>query len=627
MLKTTCLSLSLLGYSLLMGLAGSDSLKTYTLPTVRVIVDKPTEAIGAIKQIYPQDNSGAQSLREVFLNSVGISASTGSKDESNLRIRGFRKSSVKILIDGRAISNGYFGNVDISKLSVMGIKEIHMIKGPASPLYGSGGMGGVVNIITLEPTSKNKLSLNAGVKRNNTGELQLRTSNSFSTWDYSLGLGALSSDGFVLSKAFTPTYFENGGVRNNSAKAQYNILGSTSFDVFNFHRIGIDFSYSGMRRKYIPSSIYERKYRMYKDWARYNSGIWGKFHLSDEAELTTQLSYDGGGDRYLEYNDADHQFASVNSRMDNETYSFAPRLRLQPKHGRTFDLGMKMEAQINTRQDTGNYKEGAVNRLYNGNAFSQFEAYIPGNLLLTAGMGISASVLDDVDMAKLSIEPALGISHTASSGAKSSIAIGRSTANPTLRQLFSSDKGNPNLKPEHSTKLEISHSHPLLIKDITLSGTVFYNDMRDLIDLQGNKYANIYKVASFGAELDVAVSLLKWWNSELEYCYLNYAKNGSYQITETPKHALEIANRISLPHRCRLRIVSSFRSSRQSQDDLGTYHTLAEYWTHDINLDIPIHRMEISLGIDNTLDTDYQGEYGFPEEGRNFHVGMLLNLF
>jgi len=625
--KTICLALSLFGCSILMGSTSPDSVKTYTLPTVRVIVEKPTEAIGALKQIYPQDNSGAHSLREVFLNNVGISASTGTKDESNLRIRGFRKSAVKIMINGRPINNGYFGNVDISKLSVMGIKEIHMIKGPASPLYGSGGMGGVVNIITTEPSNKNRLTINTGVKRNNTGELQLRTTNSFPTWDYSLGLGALSSDGFMLSKTFQPTHFENGGVRNSSAKAQYNLLGSTSGELFNFHRMGIDFSYSGMQRKDIPSSIYERKYRMYKDWARYNSGVWGKFRLSDIADLTTLLSYDGGGDRYLEYNDAEHQFVNVDSRMDNQTLSFAPRLRLQPKHGRTIDLGLRMEAQTNTRQDTGAYKNGAVNRLYIGNAYSQFETSIPGNLLLTAGLGISTSMLDVIKMSKLNLEPAVGISHTATTGAKSSVAIGRSTANPTMRQLFASDKGNPNLKPEHSTKLELSHSHPFLLDNLTLSGTLFYNDCYDLIDLQGNKFANIYHIASYGTELEVAISQLKWWNTELAYNYLNYARDGSYQLTETPKHALEIVNRIRLPRDFRLLLISSYRGNRQSQDDLGTYHNLAAYWKHNIRLDIPIRRLEITLGVDNVLDADYQGEYGFPEEGRNFYAGVQLNLF
>lgn len=627
MTKTISLTLLLLGYSLLVGFTGSDSLKTYVLPAVRVIVDKPTEAIGALKQIYPQDSSGAHNLREVFLNSVGVSASTGSKDESNLRIRGFGKSSIKVMIDGRPVNNGYFGNVDISKLSVIGIKEIHVIKGPASPLYGSGGMGGVVNVITLEPTNKNKLTINTGIKRNNTGELQLRTSNSFPTWDYSLGLGAFSSDGFVLSKAFKPTYFENGGVRNNSAKTQYNLLGSSSFEVLNFHRMGIDFSYSGMKRKDIPSSIYERKYRMYKDWARYNSGVWGKFRLSDTTDLNTLLSYDGGGDRYLEYNDASFQSTSVDSRMDNESISFSPRLRIQPLHGRIYDFGVRVEKQSCTRQDTWAYKDGAVNRLYIANAFSQFEASIPGNLLLTAGFGFSTSIRDDINTGGLSIEPALGISHTAKSGMKSSVAMGRSTANPTLRQLFSSDKGNPYLKPEHSLKLEINHTHPFLMDNLTLSGTLFYNNTRDLIDLQGNKYANIYQVTSYGAELEIAVNMLKGWNAELEYCYLNYAKNGSYQLTESPKHALEMVSKISLPQDSQLQCVSSYRGNRQSQDDLGAYHTLAAYWKHNIRLIIPIRRMEISLGIDNLLDTDYQGEYGFPEEGRNFHLGMLLNLF
>jgi outer membrane cobalamin receptor len=32
------------------------------------------------------------------------------------------------------------------------------------------------------------------------------------------------------------------------------------------------------------------------------------------------------------------------------------------------------------------------------------------------------------------------------------------------------------------------------------------------------------------------------------------------------------------------------------------------------------------LGIDNILDENYQGEYGFPEPGRNFYLGLKLSL-
>ncbi|MDD4310013.1 MAG: TonB-dependent receptor plug domain-containing protein, partial [Candidatus Cloacimonetes bacterium] len=176
---------------------GRDSLKTYYLPTVKVIVSKPSEAIGALHLIDASDKQSSLNLREMLSQSLGVSASTGSKDESNLRLRGFRKNEVKIMIDGRPLNSGYFGNVDLSKLSLLNIAEIQIIKGPTSPLYGSNSMGGILNLITKEPSRNTWLQLGGVIKRNNTQELRIGSAHSFDTYSYQLGLSREHTDGFV----------------------------------------------------------------------------------------------------------------------------------------------------------------------------------------------------------------------------------------------------------------------------------------------------------------------------------------------------------------------------------------------------------------------------------------------
>ena len=247
------------------GTAKQDSLKTYTLPTVYVIVEKPSEAIGSLHIIEGEDVKNAFSLREAMQNSVGISATIGTKDESNLRLRGFRKNEIKVMVDGKPLNNGYFGNVDISKLSLLDIEEIQILKGPASPLYGTNNMGGVVNIITKAPPNNYWLELNTLFKRNNTNEITLSSAHSFDTWNYRIGVSQEKTDGFVLSEKFIPTPYEDGGVRNNSDKCLYNISGSLEKEFLNFHNLGVDFGYNKMDKKNIPSSIYEQRYRQYQD--------------------------------------------------------------------------------------------------------------------------------------------------------------------------------------------------------------------------------------------------------------------------------------------------------------------------------------------------------------------------
>jgi outer membrane cobalamin receptor len=594
-----------------------DSLKTFHLPTIRVIVGKPSEAIGSLQQINLQDSKDALSLREALSNVVGISASVGTKDESSLKLRGFRKNELKIMINGRPINNGYFGNVDISKLSTLDIQEIQVVKGPASPLFGSGSMGGVINLITSEPSSHGWLSLSSTIKRNNTHDIQISSSHGFSAWSYRVGFAGLHSDGFVLSRRFHPTFSENGGVRNLSAKEQYNFSSSINADVFTFHKLGFDISYSGMDHKDIPSSIYERKYRLYKDWKRYNAGLTGEFRLSDSTVLTSLISYDGAGDRYLEYNDAQLQYVNVDSRMHNISWGMAPRIRYQANGGDIWDFGYRYELQSNRRKDNGAYPVWTSNKVQYHSVFCQYERTFNNSIRFTTGLGISSSLL---------AEPALGIAYTSPSGGTSSLAVGINTSPPTMRQLFSYDKGNPDLKPQSSLKLELSHLQPLLLDTVTISGSVFYNDCRNLIDLQGSKYNNIYQFISEGAELGIILSPLSWYELRADYSFLEYKKNSDYRLTETPKHSAEFSHRLKFPAKSVLTLSSSYRGSRFSLDGLGVYHNLEAYWLHDIRLQIPWHSLQFRLGMDNILDADYQGEYGFPEAGRDFSIGVEIRI-
>lgn len=603
-----------------------DSLKTFTLPKVRVVVDQASEAIGQIQKVIISDKDNALSLRDALQNNVGTSASVGSKDESNLRLRGFRKNEVKVMIDGRPINSGYFGNVDISKLSIIGITEMQIIKGPSSPLYGSGSMGGVLNLLSSDPSTNKWLKLGTTIKRNNTQSLQLSSTHSFDTWSYKLGLSGLSSDGFILSEDFNPTFSENGTVRNHSAKDQYNLYAGISTELMNFHKIGFDVLYSGMQRKEIPSSIYERKTRLYKDWARYNAGLTGEFRLAETTTLTTLISYDGGGDRYLEYNDTAMQFLNVDSRMNNESWGFAPKLRIQRRRGETFDFGYKLDIQGNKRKDNGNYKTWTHSQVVNQNAFLQYDRQLGNKLKVTTGVGLSAYLFGNNSETTLITEPSLGLNFDGGKLGNSNFAIGINSAPPTMHQLFSAGKGNMKLIPQSALKLELSHSKHLFNNLLSLSAGLFYNDSHNLIELKMGKYENIYHLVSDGAELSMVLSPLKAYQMEASYAFLEYDKGSDYRLTETPKHSVEFVHRLSLPHNISMSLSTSYRGDRVSQDDIGVYHSLDAYWRNDAQLQYSWKSIVLRAGLENILDADYQGEYGFPEPGRDFSLGLEINL-
>jgi vitamin B12 transporter len=118
--------------------------------------------IAGTVQVITQDriaHSNAKSVTELLAeNSVGF-MSQWTAGQTSINIRGGAtegqgrdfKSEVLILINSHRA-----GTANISKLSIADVERVEIVRGPASVVYGSQNMGGVINIIlktgrTAEP--------------------------------------------------------------------------------------------------------------------------------------------------------------------------------------------------------------------------------------------------------------------------------------------------------------------------------------------------------------------------------------------------------------------------------------------------------------------------------------------
>lgn len=114
------------------------------------------------------ENSGARNLQEVLCTYVPSMTNIASNDEMNFSMRGLYSASqevVLIMVNGHRI-NSYSTNAarpDFS-ISLDKIKQIEVLRGPASSLYGGVALAGVVNIITKTGMDQDgaTLKLNAG---------------------------------------------------------------------------------------------------------------------------------------------------------------------------------------------------------------------------------------------------------------------------------------------------------------------------------------------------------------------------------------------------------------------------------------------------------------------------------
>jgi len=119
-------------------------------------VEEPKKDIPYSIQVITQEdikNSTAKNAGDLIVeSSIGHVHKYPGLSTSSIGLRGFRtdlfddlKSRVLILINGNRA-----GTVNLATIPVDDIERIEIVKGPASVLYGSSAMGGVINIITKQ---------------------------------------------------------------------------------------------------------------------------------------------------------------------------------------------------------------------------------------------------------------------------------------------------------------------------------------------------------------------------------------------------------------------------------------------------------------------------------------------
>ncbi len=69
-----------------------------------------------------------------------------------LRLNGLGNKYILILINGQKLTGDISNNVDLNRINMSRVKRIEILDGAASSLYGSDAIGGVINIITDQPT-------------------------------------------------------------------------------------------------------------------------------------------------------------------------------------------------------------------------------------------------------------------------------------------------------------------------------------------------------------------------------------------------------------------------------------------------------------------------------------------
>jgi len=94
------------------------------------------------------DKSGGVSISDFVSSVPGVSKSSDGAWGADFNIRGLARDSVVFLIDGTRVNTATDIGARFGMIDPMEIERVEILKGPISSLYGSGSLGGVVNVIT-----------------------------------------------------------------------------------------------------------------------------------------------------------------------------------------------------------------------------------------------------------------------------------------------------------------------------------------------------------------------------------------------------------------------------------------------------------------------------------------------
>ena len=144
------------------------------------------------------EKTNATRLSDVINEELGLITVSDFGGGEGIQMQGLDSEYTLVLIDNQPLIGRSAGTLDLNRISVGNIKQIEIIRGPSSSLYGNNAFAGVINIITEEPKNGLKGNLISSYETHNTFDNNILFSYKKNNFYSSVFFNNYSSDGYDL---------------------------------------------------------------------------------------------------------------------------------------------------------------------------------------------------------------------------------------------------------------------------------------------------------------------------------------------------------------------------------------------------------------------------------------------
>lgn len=592
-----------------------------------------------VKDALDISEAPAESLGALLANEPGIDWRTrgnygGAAEE--IHIRGMGADGTLVVVDGVVVNSPSLGSADVGQIPLNSIERVEVVKGPGSLLYGSGAMGGTVNIISKKPKRAGYTAkVEGGYGTENTYRL------------------AAESGGFVAGDFgyyLTANRKETDGHRDNGDLEHTDVTLNLLFD--KGERFNADFNFGYVERDYglpgvtppagtVPFSIGGEQF--------YNSESANLLDRGEEQNRHSSLALKGKGGELLNWRvkgdyavleSFNHSRYSYNGSGDDTEVTNTVRgvegnLDLHPtsylgllagSEYRNFDYENVQQALDSSGAPVADGLTLGQHQVFTNGTFAEINFKPVEQVKLTAGYRYETHSRfghENVARYGLVVKPladtAIKINH------------GKHFKAPTMNDLFWPDdgaftKGNPDLKPETGWHSDVTVEQSLLAGKLFATVSWFKWDIADKIawaedpsqpsPVWGNYWtpSNVNTYRATGWEGEVKVGPYSGLRGDLALTLLDAEEELAVGATRTARYSPDLQFKAGVSHfadfgltsTLTARYVSSRPGYYTSKTALTPQIELASYWTVDLKLEQELAaHWRLSMLATNLLDEEY----------------------